>query len=228
MKKRNDDGGDRPPLRAPQQQRSADTLRRIVASARQSMRRKSFDDTTLEEVTHGAGVTVGAFYARFGGKEALLDLLEREAYDDLRARLSAGSAGETMPEGSTIEDGLRRFLESLAYLYSEHGGVLRSLLLSSRSDPRRQARRMRFTGGLIDQGVDQILSLEGTIEHENPRRSLKLALLFTTSALRDALLFKEDWIKRSGDSLSEEELVDELVRGALAYLEYLPPDPGER
>lgn len=203
-------------VREPRQERSADTLRRLADSARKTLETKSFDDTTLSELVAGAGVTTGAFYARFEGKEALLDYLEKEAYDDLRAHLLE-TAGQ--PRAMTLEEGIRQFLSAMAYLYREHRGIVRAIILSSRSDPERNARRMKFTGEMIGKGVAGILELEGRIRHPDPPRGVKIALLFATAALRDVLLFDEDWVARSGDVLTDAELIDELSSAVLAYLD---------
>lgn len=206
-------------VREPRQERSADTLRRLADSARRTLEAKSFDETTLSELVAGAGVTTGAFYSRFEGKEALLDYLEREAYDDLRAHLVKAT---DQPKAITLQEGIRQFLSAMAYLYREHGGTLRAIVLSSRSNPERNARRMKFTGEMIAQGVAGILELEGRIRHPDPPRAVKIALLFATAALRDVLLFDEDWVARSGDVLTDTELIDELTSAVLAYLDRAP------
>lgn len=189
----------------------------MTDSARRTLETKSFEEATLTELVSGAGVTTGAFYARFEGKTALLDHLERGAYEDLRERLVA-AASEQQP-ARTVEEGIRRYLTAMAYLYREHGGVVRSIIAASRSDPARNRRRMEFTGEMIARGVASIIELAGRIRHPDPPRAVKIALLFATSALRDVVLFDEDWLARSGDGLTDAELVDELTLAALAYLE---------
>lgn len=208
-------------MRRPRQVRSADSLRRIVGSARRTLETKSFDEATLSELLEGTGLTTGAFYARFEGKEALLDYLEREAYEDLRSEMASAMAAKGAPRRPpiTIEEGMRQFLTAMAYLYREHRGVVRAIILSSRSDPERNARRVKLTGELVGHGVATMLRLEGRIRHPDPSRAVKIALLFSVSALRDVLLFDEDWLASSGDALGAVDLIDELTCAALAYLE---------
>jgi AcrR family transcriptional regulator len=206
-------------LRPPRQARSERSLRRILTSARAVLEHSSFEDATLDELLSGAGVTTGAFYARFAGKDALLDFLEQEAHDDLRTRFAEQAGVESPPV--TVEEGIARFLTALCWLYREHRGVVRSILLSSRSDPDRGARRMRLTSELVGQGVTTILGLEGRIRHADPARAVRIALLFASSALRDAVLFDEDWATR--DIATDALLVEELATAAVAYLTY--PDP---
>jgi len=188
-----------------------------VSSARQALETKSFEDTTLSEVVDGAGLTTGAFYARFEGKEALLDYLEREAYDDLRSAMVSEVAATRPPR--TVEEGIRGFLTAMCWLYREHRGVVRAIILASRTDPERNARRMRVTGEMVGRGVETILGLEGPIRHSDPPRAVRIALLFSVSALRDVMLFDEDWLTPSGDAIEPTELIDELTAAAVAYLE---------
>jgi AcrR family transcriptional regulator len=209
--------GELPGVRRPRQLRSEDSLRRIVRSARETLETKSFEEATLSELVAGAGLTTGAFYARFDSKEALLDYLEREAYDDLRSAMVKRLALREPPV--TVEQGIRQFLTAMSLLYREHRGVVRAILLASRSDPERNARRMKMARELLTRGVETLLGLEGPIRHPDPPRAVRIALLFTVSALRDVMLFDEDWLTSPGEEVGTTELVDELTLAAVAYLE---------
>jgi TetR/AcrR family acrAB operon transcriptional repressor len=54
------------------------TRRRIMAAALRSFGRSGISSTTLEEVANAAGVTRGAIYWHFSGKEALLHAIREE------------------------------------------------------------------------------------------------------------------------------------------------------
>lgn len=202
---------------APVQERSARTLRRMVEATREALETRRFDELTLADITAGAGVTVGAFYQRFPSKDALLAYLEQEAYGEIResgARLFASPSPQHAPSTREV---LRTFVAGMAALYQEHRGVLRELVQRSRSSEARQQRRMDMTRDVVAGAVEWILERGGPVSHPEPRKALGVALLFTTSALRDVILFGEEWTGGASNS-DVDGLVDELVRAAEAYL----------
>src|SRR5262245_21079979 len=62
-------------IRPPQQARSQETLERLLDAAEHLVGEKGFEDTGVAEVARRAGSSVGAFYARFRDKDALLHAL---------------------------------------------------------------------------------------------------------------------------------------------------------
>jgi AcrR family transcriptional regulator len=216
-----EDAGGSDAMRQPQQDRSRATLARILDSARKAIADKNFDDATLSEVVAGAGVSVGAFYARFPDKAALLRFLEQEAYDDLGAALTAAAESEPPPTPSPLPPAaiVREMLADMARTYREHRGVLRTILARSRSDPEVQRRRMDFTAEFVGKGIARLQAAAATLEHPPSDRAWRIALLFASSALRDAILFDEDWWDDAGGAGSDELLVDELTAAVVAYLE---------
>lgn len=201
----------------PVQERSARTLRRMVDAARDALETRRFDDLTLAEITSRAGVTVGAFYQRFPSKSALLEYLEQEAYQEIRESSAALFSAPSPDPAPSTRVLLRSFVAGMAALYREHRGILRELVQRSRSSEARQQRRMDMTREVVAGAVDWILEQGGPVKHPEPRMALSVALLFTTSALRDVVLFGETWT--AGASADDvDDLVDELVRAAEAYL----------
>lgn len=214
------------PVREPKQDRSKATLARILASARKAMEEKNFDDATLAEVVEGAGVTVGAFYARFPDKATLLRFIEQEAYEELGSVV--GPAAELGPASAAPPASLvRTLLGEMARTYREHRGLIRTILVQSRSDPERQRRRMDFTAEFVRKGTAQLQAASATLAHPPSGRAWRIALLFALSALRDAIVFEEDWWADARDD--DEALVAELTSAVLAYLgipgEDLAPRP---
>jgi len=189
----------------------------MVAAAREALASKSLDALTLEELTSRAGVTVGAFYQRFPSKATFIKYLEEEAYRDIQEsseRLFA--TGPPKSDGSVLKY-LRTFVSGMAALYQEHCGVLRELVQRSRSNAGQQQRRIAMTGAVVASAVDWILAQDVSIQHPDPHRALSIALLFTSSALRDVILFDETWADgEPGADVAS--LVEELVRAAAAYL----------
>lgn len=199
-----------PPLQA----RSAQTLARMVDAARNGLESKRFNELTLAELTRQAGVTVGAFYQRFPSKEALLEYMEEQAYQEIRESGTALLADPPTQPAPSTRQLIRSCVSGMAQLYEKHRGILRELVQRSRSSEERQERRMDMTRDVGGAALEWILRQGDPIDHPEPRRALGVALLFTSSALRDVILFRESW----AGCADVGTLVEELVRAAEAYL----------
>ena len=57
----------------PKQTRSRRTLERIVQASLDILEREGPDGLTVQAIVERAGSSVGSFYARFGGKDDLLE-----------------------------------------------------------------------------------------------------------------------------------------------------------
>lgn len=117
-------------VREPLQDRSRRTLERLVASAARLLELSGPDAVTVTGVTREARTSVGAFYARFSGKEEMVRYLgERwlgEAMEQWRV-VALGVESEGVP-------GLRRGITTLASLYLS-GPARRLALLHGQDDP---------------------------------------------------------------------------------------------
>lgn len=201
----------------PVQRRSAITLQKILDAARESLDEKSLDELTLQELTARAGVTVGAFYQRFPSKAAFLQYLEREAYREIAESGAALFMAPPPEPAPSVREYVRTFVSGMAGIYQEHRAVLRELVQRSRSSPAQQERRMDMVRVVVGQAVGWILAHGGEVAHPEPAKALRVALMFTSSALRDAILFEEGWVAGGSDD-DVDELVEELTRAAEAYL----------
>ena len=93
-------------VREPQQERSRVTMRRILLATEELLGQHLLEDITLNDILGRSGVSVGAFYARFSGVDALVPAL----YDPTTSAsltvpgrfwpLNAGKDG-SWPTGST-------------------------------------------------------------------------------------------------------------------------------
>ena len=70
----------------PQQARSRKTLERIVRAALDILDQEGPDGVTVQAVVARARSSVGSFYARFRGKEDLLEYLEERVWKEAEER----------------------------------------------------------------------------------------------------------------------------------------------
>lgn len=115
--------------RPPQQERSREALRKVLAAAEELLRTEGSDAFTMANVAERAGVSVGAVYRRFAGREELLNAVKDRLIDNLEQELSAALADadaglEGVVDafvGATVR-GLSAGTDVFPYLLSGKGG----------------------------------------------------------------------------------------------------------
>lgn len=76
---------------------SAETTARLVASARRAFAEHGYAETSMDALCAQAGVTRGALYHHFGGKEGLLEAVVRQIDREIGDRLKAEEARHADP-----------------------------------------------------------------------------------------------------------------------------------
>ena len=76
-------------VRAPVRDRGQRSERALLEAGRELLKQRHFDTLRLEDICRTAGLTTGAFYRRFAGKDAFLASLQARAIDDMRASLAS-------------------------------------------------------------------------------------------------------------------------------------------
>lgn len=118
----------KPRLRIPKQARSLATLERFVDAALGQLETRAWDEIPVADIVRAAEASVGAFYARFADKDALLDLLAQRytgEIADFAAQLHALPAGSA--DGR--ERALRSLFKSLVRAHRRRAPLLRALAL---------------------------------------------------------------------------------------------------
>lgn len=202
------------PIRKPKQARSLATYERLLDAAQEVMATKSFDAASIQEISDTAGVTIGAFYARFSGKEALLlGISERLGYliAELLERLE--SFAESSPP---FEQLVRHLVQDSADFYSRHRGVLRPLRRTARADPELSDRTRAMNSEIKARLSAYLLSHGDSIRRPNPELAVEAALTMLFSTLRMSLV--EDDLFPEDRTLTRAALLDELTAAVVAHL----------
>jgi AcrR family transcriptional regulator len=77
--------------------RIAETTARLVAAARRAFAAEGYAEASMDALCAEAGLTRGALYHHFGGKEGLLEAVVLAIDAEIGARLDAAAAAETDP-----------------------------------------------------------------------------------------------------------------------------------
>jgi AcrR family transcriptional regulator len=122
-------------VRPPKQARSQRTLERLLAAAEQRLADRPWSEIGVAELCVDADTSVGAFYARFADKDALLDLLaERYRADMARFAEQLAAAVRAAPQRDR-EQALRNFVRSLVKAHRTRRALLRALALRAMLAP---------------------------------------------------------------------------------------------
>lgn len=202
-------------LRPPRQQRSRDTLRRLLDATEELLEEKTFAEASVDEIAERADSSVGSFYQRFDDKEALLHGLDRRLARQSREVLEAVAEVDWSRDWSLSET-LALLIRPWVESYHERRGVRRALLEASRRDPSFRSRAaeterkaVEVLGTLLEEHREEVAVPE-------PRRAARHLVVALVGYLREAVLYRE--FQSVGLESDREEVVEETIRLALGYL----------
>ncbi len=212
-------------LRAPLQERSRRTAEKILEAALSLLSERRIEDVSVAAIAKKAGVSVGAFYERFSGKDALIAWFEEhfiaEVLDTAERVLDPAAF-----VNRSARDVIHAYVAMAVGAFRSHSGVLRQVALRSRTtlDEAFRARIARTNRFLHDRLRMLLLARRAEIGHPDPVAAVDLGLTFVSAAMREYVLFADT---RTGFApLDDARLVRELVDAYAAYLR-LDPSPHE-
>ena len=91
------------PYKSPRQKRSRESLERLLDAAEEQIRANGFEALTINGVVNSIGLSVGAFYARFPDKTALLHAGQDRFHHRLEAKIHGEMIAEAGPKTSLAE-----------------------------------------------------------------------------------------------------------------------------
>lgn len=200
--------------RAPQQARSARTLARLLDAAEGILLEKGLDAVTVPAVIERAGSSVGAFYARFEDKRALLEAVhERACVRTLEQadEILSSPALRTVPLWALVRAGVGLG----AQVADRRRNVMGAFAQTLGADPGFAARREQTLRGLSER-ITRVLSERGdVVRSRDLGRAIDLSMRVITATLEQHSGFEAS---PSGHTLSRAALYRELESMIAAYL----------
>lgn len=202
----------------PQQVRSRKTMDSVLAVAEDLVAQGLFARTPVAEIARRAGTSVGAFYARFRDKDALLHVLQERFVERLEGAVDEMThpsrwAGRSLP---VVVHGL---VAGAARLLRTERGGFGSLMTGWRVRGWPEAReRMRRVNQRLWDGVE-VLLLEWAdeIAHPRPELAIRVGWSSVVWTLREHLVFGVAGV--SPVRVTDDDLVSELATALLSYLQ---------
>lgn len=204
-------------VRPPQQERSRQTMERILRSTRELLEQKSFDDLTVDEIVERADSSKGAFYNRFPDKQSLFRTLNETYFEEVWVHWSRYLDPRRW-EGRDLQAFVRDFVTRIVDIYRRHTGLMRALTVHARlsGDPEVRALGSRLNRHVQLLVADLFRLWEDEIEHPDPAIAARFGLASVAAVARGRILYGEEEL--DGLALEDDALIAELSRLYLGYL----------
>ncbi len=206
-------------VRPTHQSRSQETLERILDAAEAVIAEKGFEKATVSEIVRRAKSSVGAMYARFNDKDALLSCLDERFYSEAIATADVAVDPERW-QGASIADIFAEVIPFLVRVYQQKAGLIRALVARGISDREFAIRGARLFQHISASLSDLLMERRDEIGHPNPALAIDLGLRMVFDTLDQTTLAAD--IQRTIYPLSDQELSEELIRMLLGYLGVVP------
>jgi len=209
----------RPKPRPPRQDRSRESLRRMLDAAETVLAKHGLQGATLPRIAAEAGLSPANVYRRFRDKDALMEAV----FHRLTQRSSAGVQNQFDPETVRpmgIVQFSRNVIEGMIRGYRANAGLSRATVEYSEQHWEagfvRKARASEAQS--FQRMVDTFLMWRDQIKHPDPESAIRFAFLMVAIALRELILFDRSHIFKAVFPVNDDSLQRELPRLFLSYL----------
>ncbi len=202
--------------RPAQQARAHRTSDAIMEAGRALLRERDFADVTVADIARAAGVSVGGFYARFEGKEALLHVLSGEIMSDCATTLDRALSPGRMA-GASVEVVIRAYVRVMIRKFSEHRNAIVQVIRHARAgDPLHGLAVRDFNDRVHGRLIALLQERRAEIAHPDPDLAMNVGLFLVSAGAREAIL--ADALRAYPVTVNDDRLIEELTRAYVAYL----------
>jgi len=191
----------------PKQNRSRRTLERIVAASLELLATEGPSGLTVHRVVDKAESSVGSFYARFNGKEDLLDYLGERVWTEALDRWNDALTAHDW-SAHELADLVRASIGLLVDAQRSRSVYLKAI---DQVSGRRAHAYDTFRAEVLAGVARLLLTRADDMEHPSPDLAVRLGLRATMGVL-------DGEARAVHDRLDREVLVDECSRLLLGYL----------
>ncbi len=210
-------------VKKPCQQRSRDSLERILKSAESLIRAKGYDALTIAEVVRRSHTSIGTLYARFPDKTALLyaiheRALEREE-EELKARLA-----DVPWDGLSLEETVRKLVAIKCELAKGTERLYEAFVVTGATDRVMRQRGYRSKAYEEDLEVQILLKHADEIGPDRAEHAARIASRLWQAAREENVQRSKSGVEGPG-GVSQGALMEEMADVVIAYLRV--PAPGD-
>ena len=201
----------------PQQQRSRETLARLLKATVAMLDKHGLEGATIPRIAHAAGVAPASVYRRFSDRDALL---RAALIDALKKGQESNKALELVSLKDRTLDGVVGHVVAISMeQYRSLPGLMRAFtrFLENDSDLSFRSAALTMVSQNFERIADLILTFRSEIAHKNQRRAVIFALLTMATVIEVRALERVSmWHELM--PVSDRELHVELTKNFLAYL----------
>ncbi len=208
-------GDNESPYRIPQQKRSKESLERLLEAAEEQIRADGIESLTIASVVGRAGLSVGAFYARFADRSGLLHAVQGRYHDRVEPPLLEQLVATVSPE-KTLAGAVGRAIDLLVDHVMNERELSRAFMMSSVFDPTLRNRGEQVNRARRDVLVSVLLPHKDEIHHPDPVLAIYMAYGMYAAVIRGSLVFGIEHELYS--TISDQTVVVELKQALTLYL----------
>ena len=169
------------------QARSRATRARILAAAESLVGEHPYPGVSLADIARRAGVSVGAVYARFPSKEAILLMLGVAVFDEVCRRFE--EALSSLPEAPlSFRDVVAAYVTTLVRELVRHRALITEVRRHAATDPSLRRLADRTNRAIHETFLTRARAFSHRIRHPDPEARLNYALFAVNAAAREAIL----------------------------------------
>ena len=178
------------PYKAPRQKRSRESLERLLDATEEQIRLYGVEALTISGVVNSIGLSVGAFYARFPDKTALLHAVQDRFHSRLEPRIREQMIAEAGP-CTTLAEALDAAVGVLIrnVVGERERELSRGFMSLSVADPVLRARGELVNRQRRETFSDILLAHSDEIGHPDPGLAISVAYGMYAAVLRGRLVF---------------------------------------
>ncbi len=209
-------------IRPAKQERAQQTVDRFLRALEQLLDEKGFAEASVAEIAAKADASVGAFYARFRDKDALLHALHEGYCKEAIATAEAGLEPSRW-EGVPLADVVAAFAGFVVDHYRARPGLRRAFALAQWHDARFRARSAQVAAAVSSRLGAMFEARAHEHAHDDPRVAGEVLHRATFAMLDLHVQFGDEL--PGAVAIDDARLKIELVRMSLGYLGAAPPPP---
>jgi AcrR family transcriptional regulator len=203
-------------LRPPLQNRSRETLERVLDAGEKLLVEKGWDGFTVQEVSRRSKVSIGSIYARAPSKEALLLAIYDRATDRMAVENAASLAPDDHYAGLDARGVVMRATREMAEHMLRNQSMLRVFMNRSPVDPVIRERGAKTIRHLASRYEELLLRHQDAFTHADPSLAIEIAFRMAFMPMRARVSMGADFGAYRG--VDDDQLIEELGRGVAAYL----------
>jgi AcrR family transcriptional regulator len=205
-------------VKPPRQARSQKTLENVLDAAESVIAEAGISGLTVSEVVRRAGSSVGAFYARFPDKDALLSTLHERVCGEALATAEL-ALDPVRWESADLPTAVTEIVRFTAALTRERRGLMLAFISMAANDAAYAGRRARLEKDFARLLFAFLRARSADIAHPDPALASEVAIRIIMGSLEyGAMIHRSSEEGSSGD----DRLAEELAHAVLSYLGVKP------